>query len=172
MVHVELIPALFDLLESRIIVFIMERVPGHARGVPFWIGKIGIGMVNECAVAHCAGHGHTACFSEDSAIKLTNPSNAVRFSLGVLPTGGIGHRQNRLAMHRGRRVGCNCVDLAAVGGHAHAPADIWLRLRQVVIDQADLTIRETLTEEGIFEFERATRRTQCDQVWEGIQDKG
>ena len=167
------IPAGLDLLESRVVVLVVQRVPGNPGGVPFRIGEVDIGMVDHGAVADLAGHGHAAGVGEQVPVERANPRQGPGFVLRVLPAGRTRRCQNRVPLRRGRRVRRHGVDLSSVGCETQHPTrNIVIGPGQVVVGDVDLAIRESLAQESVLDLEERVLRARLEQLGEGIEGKG
>ncbi len=154
--HIAGIKASLDLLELRVIVLVIQGVPGDSGGIPLRIGEVHIGVVDQGPIAHLFRHRYAARLSEEISIELANPGQAARFVLWVCPAGRARHSDNRFPLGRGCRFWCHCVHFPSVGCHAHPTRYSRRGLGQVVISNGYLVIREALAQERIFELEDAT----------------
>src|SRR6185369_1009157 len=96
--YIARIPLRLDLLQARIVLLVVQGVPRHARRIEFWIGEIGIWMIDEGAVIRVARNRHTTCVGKQRQIETTYPCHVLLFVDRIQPTNVAGDIENRLAL--------------------------------------------------------------------------
>ena len=68
--HISRVPARLDLLQARVVPFVIQRGPGHARGIQGRVREVGIRMIDERSVIGVAGDRHAAGIDEQVTLEL------------------------------------------------------------------------------------------------------
>src|SRR6185369_3773136 len=95
--HVARIPTRFYLLQSRIILAVVERVPRHAGVIQRRIEQINVGMIYERSIVAIVWNGNATSLGEEIAIERAHPTKVVGFFVRIEPAGSASHVENRAA---------------------------------------------------------------------------
>ena len=168
--HIPRIPLRLDPLQPRVVVSVIQRVPGHARRIQCRVGEVSVRMIDERAVVCLARDWHAAGLREQLAIERPHPGQILRLFTRIQPPDIAGDVENRAALCGGCRVRRDGIDLASIRREAqHATHDVMIGARHVVVRDGDLAVGEASPEQRVLDLGAHPAWRTGEQIGKRVQ---
>ena len=124
--HITRVVPRLDPLQARVVLLVIQRVPGHARGIQRRVREIDVGMIDECPIVCLARDRDATALRKQIAIERPDPCQILRLFPRIQPARGACDVENRIALGGRGRIACDGIDPPPIGCEPqHPPRTSW-----------------------------------------------